>query len=710
MPLGESVAQLYVKLGLDTKDVEKGAKKAETVFDDLGRRLAGVLSIGALVQFGRTAVKAFGDSERAAAKVEAGLTSMGRQGTMSLESLQEEAVRLSRTSIFDDDDILENVTATLVTFGNVGGDAFRRAQEAAIDLANQFGGLKESTVQIGKALEDPVRGVTALARVGVSFSEEQKAMIAAMVETNDLAGAQDIILQSLEKQVGGLAEAVAATSGGQIAQFNNALGNITEVAGGVIAEVLIPFVGLLADLANGFLDLDESAQKMIAGLALTGTGVAALALAFGGWGAVIGGVVALGVLMASNWDEIIWGIRQSWGDLIADTLEGIASMMGSIAGLSSVIPGLGSITQTAYGAMLVAAQNARAAVHDLYIEQYNSRQEAGTTESALNTLNARIDQSAAAAAAAAASIRDMGNAAAEQPERIAPWIGKLEDVRTMGLEPLVTTSLTIPTTLEGVTSELASSTLPAMENVVSASTTRMRGFFGEIGAALRDDLSNILTGTVGPALDGLIPGFARIRGFFDELPALSMAINTAISELMGSLIDYLGQVVTKMSGIQDQTDGITGSAGAAGGAGGTGLLGALAVAASIAAIVFTAVDMLTALANPDRGEGTDQTGGRLPGGGVLPGGPGVGGTGYGFGLDPNYDQWLADYLAWLEATGGSVPGSGYVPPETGNPNPFGRVVGDQPMAQQINVYLDGRMIGQAAVENMPEILDVYGLA
>ncbi|WP_337996232.1 phage tail tape measure C-terminal domain-containing protein [Oleispirillum naphthae] len=101
----------------------------------------------------------------------------------------------------------ENVvdaTSVLSTFRSVSGDAFRRATALALDMATVFGGdMRSSAMQLGKALEDPVEGLTALRRVGVSFTQAQKDMISAMVETGNVAGAQGVILDALEQQVGG---------------------------------------------------------------------------------------------------------------------------------------------------------------------------------------------------------------------------------------------------------------------------------------------------------------------------------------------------------------------------------------------------------------------------------------------------------------------------------------------------------------------------
>jgi hypothetical protein len=114
---------------------------------------------------------------------------------------------------------LKQAQATLLTFSeiaesaDVAGGAFDRATQAAADLAAAgFGSAETNAVSLGRALQDPLRGLSALGRQGVTFTQEQQDLIASLVETNDMLGAQDIILQAIEGQVGGTAAATADAS------------------------------------------------------------------------------------------------------------------------------------------------------------------------------------------------------------------------------------------------------------------------------------------------------------------------------------------------------------------------------------------------------------------------------------------------------------------------------------------------------------------
>ena len=109
-------------------------------------------------------------------------------------------------STFCDDAVLalENL---LLTFTNVKGDIFKQATAIGVDMATALGTEPAAAaMQLGKALNDPIKGIAALSRVGVTFTEEQKDQIKVMQEAGDMAGAQAVILAELNKEFGGSGE------------------------------------------------------------------------------------------------------------------------------------------------------------------------------------------------------------------------------------------------------------------------------------------------------------------------------------------------------------------------------------------------------------------------------------------------------------------------------------------------------------------------
>lgn len=248
---------------------------------DFGKKMSLAVSLPILALAGAS-ISAAKESADALGQVDAALASMGNQAGRTREQLQELAGEQMRNSLYDDDDILRRVTANLLTFGKIAGQEFDRAQQAAIDLSTRMeGDLKGATIQIGKALNDPVKGVSALAKAGIQFSADQKKMIKSLVETGNVAAAQRIILKELEGEFKGSAKAARdADPGAALAQ---SFANFQEEIGGKLLPLLPPLLDAATKLIDTFGQLPASVQPWVIAL-----GAAAVVL-----GPVIAGIGAL---------------------------------------------------------------------------------------------------------------------------------------------------------------------------------------------------------------------------------------------------------------------------------------------------------------------------------------------------------------------------------------------------------------------------------
>ena len=103
------------------------------------------------------------------------------------------------------------------------------------------GDLKGASIQLGKALNDPVANLSALSKSGIQFSTSQKEVIKDLAESGRLAEAQTIILDELNIQYGGSAEAAALADGG-FKQLSNAVGDLKERFGELIVKGISPVV------------------------------------------------------------------------------------------------------------------------------------------------------------------------------------------------------------------------------------------------------------------------------------------------------------------------------------------------------------------------------------------------------------------------------------------------------------------------------------
>lgn len=195
----------------------------------------GVGTLGAAI---KASLAAFAEDQRAAAQLEAALLSTGHAAGWSGEQVKRLASQLQQTTVFADETTVA-AASLLATFTRVRGDVFRGAIVAAQDLSTRLRtDLQSSILQVGKALQDPVRGITALRRAGVSFTVEQQQLIKTMVATNNLMGAQKIILKELATEFGGAAAADSETFAGKIEQLKNTIGDLGETIGGTLAPAL----------------------------------------------------------------------------------------------------------------------------------------------------------------------------------------------------------------------------------------------------------------------------------------------------------------------------------------------------------------------------------------------------------------------------------------------------------------------------------------
>lgn len=202
-----------------------------------GAALAGVTALGVGIAGG---VEDARQAQMLYAATEQTIASMGNAAGVSAQHVVDMASALSDASgksLFGDDQIQQS-TNLLLTFGEIKGATLDAATALSVDLAQALGGApKDQAMMLGKALNDPINGMTALGKAGLTFSEEQKAAITAMQESGDIAGAQAIIIAELNKQVGGQAEAAAIAAGGMV-RFQAGLGETFETIGSRLLPVL----------------------------------------------------------------------------------------------------------------------------------------------------------------------------------------------------------------------------------------------------------------------------------------------------------------------------------------------------------------------------------------------------------------------------------------------------------------------------------------
>lgn len=335
------------------KQVDDAAETTGSKLANLGAKISpAVVAASTAVVAGvgfalKTAFDAATESEKVSRETGRVIETMGASAWTSADQVGDLAQQISNLT-GKDDELIQSSANLLLTFGNVrneigeGNDIFDRAVGLSLDLSTALGtDASSAAIQLGKALNDPVKGITALSRAGVSFTEEQKEQIKTLVASGDLLSAQKIIVEELGRQFGGAAEAAKTP----IETLQTKLENLAEDVG----TVLLPVIGGIADavgaVVEGFMALPAPVKNAV--LIVGGVGTAAL------------GVIPLVAKIADVFGDVVGpalGMFRRMVDTAALSIGDLATRLGAsqdmgaklAAGLSgAVVPGLLAVTAAA---------------------------------------------------------------------------------------------------------------------------------------------------------------------------------------------------------------------------------------------------------------------------------------------------------------------------------------------------------------------------
>ena len=246
-----------------------------------------------------------------------------------------------------DDEAVQSGQNMLLTFTNVrngvgkGNDIFNQASQAITDMTAAMNGgevtadgMKTSSIQLGKALNDPIKGVTALSKVGVSFTEDQKKQIKTLVDSGKTMEAQKIILAELGKEFGG----AAAAASDPLTKLKTIVGNASESIGGAF----LPIVDKVATKLGTF--IPAAIDKVTLGFS-------ALKAAFSGEGITsdgfVGAMERIGVAARVAFDYFktnVVPVLKDFGTFIRDT---VLPAVGEF--VTSLVQRLAPVLRDAFG-------------------------------------------------------------------------------------------------------------------------------------------------------------------------------------------------------------------------------------------------------------------------------------------------------------------------------------------------------------------------
>ena len=259
------VVQYIIRLKDEMSGTLNGLERKTSAFNSVMKGVAGGIgayfAIDKVIAFSQESIKAYNEQAQAIAQVEQGLKTMGDASGRTLEQLKEFADQGMMASLYDDDEILRKVSANMITFGNIAGEQFDKAQQAAIDLSARLGqDLQSSAIMVGKALNDPVRGLTAMRRVGIAFSQSQEDVIKKLVETGKTAEAQKVILEELGREFGGSAKA-AYDALSPMEKMNKSVKQMHENVGELLIRIQNKFVPVINYMVSAISNFTNWARR-----------------------------------------------------------------------------------------------------------------------------------------------------------------------------------------------------------------------------------------------------------------------------------------------------------------------------------------------------------------------------------------------------------------------------------------------------------------
>ncbi len=355
-------ARLTATIDADSKEGEEGLKRFHGLLGDATEGFKGLLAtaggfalgggilagIGMIGGFLHDAVTQGAAANEGLAQTQAVLRSTGGAAGVSAGMVDTLATNFMRLTGIQDDTV-RSAENMLLTFTNIKDPVFSGATQAVLDMSVALGqDTKNSAIQLGKALNDPIAGVSALRRVGVTFDADQKKLIKTYMDHNEIAKAQGVVLAELSKEFGGSAAAAGQANGGikiLAAQFDNmkqsigqavipillqlmtAIQPVTQWIGEHMPEAVDKLSALLGPLVHTYLaPLIETAENVATILlGRLHPGIEAVEKAFGGLHLGMGKI---------PWKDIsgaVGNLAATVGDLLSSAIKIVLPIIGQLS-------------------------------------------------------------------------------------------------------------------------------------------------------------------------------------------------------------------------------------------------------------------------------------------------------------------------------------------------------------------------------------------
>ena len=294
------MGSLTVYLNANSTGLERGIARASSMLKKFAGMAAGYMAVSGLKQLAEESLNLAGAQQKAENLMARTLQNTAGMAEFTVGELKRYASEAQSISIFGDEKVLEAQTR-LMQMNSVTGDAFRQTRAVALDIASATGQDLTAVMQnLGKALQDPVKGIRQLREYGTDPA--MKDQIEQVIAAQGREAAQLLLLTDLQKRYQGAAEEAANTIAGAFAQNRNAVGDLKESFGILFNEVF------------GVQDLLKTSANW-----------------FGSWASYLRDHAAeIGYAFRSVWNDVKFGAQKLYL-LVAPVINQIASIAEAAA-------------------------------------------------------------------------------------------------------------------------------------------------------------------------------------------------------------------------------------------------------------------------------------------------------------------------------------------------------------------------------------------
>ena len=205
----------------------------------IGIPLAGLaIGLSAFTFAAQRAIREFAEWEKSLSTIENRLNSVGNQIDLTTQQISSLSQTIALETLASESQVLEAANS-LLTFRNIGTEIFEDILRSAQDLAaSGFGQVTDQTIRLAKALEDPRQGLTSLSRAGITFTRQQRQLVISLIDAGRQAEAYKIIMEGVERQVGGAGNAQAnETLAGSFDTIGQGVRTATRAFGSWVAQL-----------------------------------------------------------------------------------------------------------------------------------------------------------------------------------------------------------------------------------------------------------------------------------------------------------------------------------------------------------------------------------------------------------------------------------------------------------------------------------------